>query len=132
MCARTLQIIPTVLVLTCSLTHVLIRSKVGSMTSTTAAKKKKTAKKQPPPVKVPITERALIQRLNRKLKADDQRMVWSRGENRWFCVDEGNSNRTSTGAWNGGGSNGAYFRGPQLEQFAREFGVLQPYEELVD
>lgn len=72
--------------------------------------------------KVPVTERALIQRINRRIHDDDlivkksrsARMVQDCGE--YYVLD-----------WR---LNGVILTEIDLEDYAREVGALQPFEEL--
>ena len=75
---------------------------------------------------VPVTMRAIVQRINRKLAADGyRRLKQSRGRpwkyldrevGKWFLVD-GSRNRVERTHVN-------------PEQFAKELGVLQPWEHV--
>jgi hypothetical protein len=73
--------------------------------------------------KIPVTMRALIQRINRKLAADDERIVAARNERvrtdfgEWYVVDT----RTHRGA------NSTHV---DPEALARELGVLKPWEQV--
>jgi hypothetical protein len=77
-----------------------------------------------PDGKVPVSLRAIVQRINRKLAANDEIMKKTRGERwrgelgDWYIVDF----RTNT------------IVGPHVvpAEEARERGVLKPYEEIVD
>ncbi|MGA9061072.1 MAG: hypothetical protein WB341_05315 [Terracidiphilus sp.] len=73
------------------------------------------------PEKVKITEKALYQRINRKLKANDEILKRSRG--RWatelgdyYVVDVGTS--------------GVVSKDVDIEAYGRKLGVLRPYEAL--
>jgi hypothetical protein len=74
--------------------------------------------------KVPVSLRAVIQRLNRKLAADDEVLKKARGQ-RWqsdlgdYYIVNANNNMLVGGHIN-------------PEEEARERGVLKPYEEVVD
>ena len=79
------------------------------------------AKKEP--TKVPITERALIQRINRKLKEDDRIMKAARAGTRaeqevgrYYLINS--RNHVVDGHCD-------------LEEYGRDLGVLAPYEKLV-
>ena len=75
---------------------------------------------------VPVTTRAIVQRINRKLAADGyRRLKQSRGRpwkyldrdvGKWFLVD-GSRNRVERTHVN-------------PEEFAKELGVLQPWERV--
>jgi hypothetical protein len=77
-----------------------------------------TAKKQ----RVPITERALVQRINRKLKADGERLIKARGSQTatsfgdWYIVDEQRNVIASQRV--------------DPETLARKIGALRPWEAL--
>jgi len=70
--------------------------------------------------KVPVTERALVQRINRKLKQDWKRLCTGRNESsylgRYYVVD---THRNTV----------LNFR-IELETYARDLGVLQGWEAL--
>lgn len=71
--------------------------------------------------KVPVTERALLQRLNRKLAADGQAVRSARGEaakhmGRFFTLDWRQTAVTGTNV--------------DIEELGRELEVLQPWERL--
>jgi hypothetical protein len=74
-------------------------------------------------IKIPVTMRALIQRINRKLAADDEKIVAARNERvrmdygDWYVVDT----RTHRGA------NSTHVDPKAL---ARELGVLKPWEQV--
>ena len=75
--------------------------------------------------KVPVTERALIQRINRVLRKQDMVLKTARG---WrMHVDMGHYYVVNTRI------NGvmAHYKNCNPEALARELGVLQPYEEMV-
>lgn len=72
--------------------------------------------------RVPVTPRALAQRINRKLKEKDQGLKATRGD-RWrhelgdyYIVDVS--------------ANAIVRKDVNLEKFGRQLGVLQPFEEL--
>jgi hypothetical protein len=73
--------------------------------------------------KVPVTERALIQRVNRKLWHDDEMVKTSRG-----ARAELDLGRHYIVNWR---INGLTHRNIDLEDWGRELGVLRDYEELV-
>jgi len=72
--------------------------------------------------KVPVSERALIQRINRKLRAEDETLKTARGERaeqefgRFYIV---NFNRNFVVA-----------KGCDPEELGRELGVLSEYERV--
>ncbi len=72
--------------------------------------------------KVPISERALIARINRKLKPDSERLKKLRGDRglmdlgRYYIIDLKNGLLTQANV--------------DLEETARSMGVLQPWERL--
>jgi hypothetical protein len=75
--------------------------------------------------KVPVSERALVQRINRKLAdkqwqmkvlAEDSR--WSRDLGRYFVLDKATNSITA--------------RRCDIEAWANDLGVMKPYEELRD
>jgi len=71
--------------------------------------------------RVPITEKALYQRINRKLKADDEVLKRARGRlattlGDYYTVDLQR--------------NCIMLKDIDLEDYGRELGVLQPYETL--
>jgi hypothetical protein len=74
--------------------------------------------------RVPVSERALIQRLNRKMWHDDLMIRTTRGGR--AEIDLG---RHYVLNWR---INGIAGKDIDLEDYGREFGVLQPYEYLAD
>lgn len=70
--------------------------------------------------KVPVTERALIQRINRVLAKDDKVLKASRNSDpstgRYFIIDVNINGITATNC--------------DLEALGRELEVLKPFEEL--
>jgi hypothetical protein len=72
---------------------------------------------------VPVTERALIQRINRALRQDDQILRQARGEHarrelgNFYIVDVGRNFLAAQHV--------------DLEALARELGVLKAYEHIV-
>jgi hypothetical protein len=79
--------------------------------------------------KVSVSERALLQRTNRKLKAKDQRVCIARGF--WadgFYHEDTNLGRFYTVDVH---RNAVVDTHVDLEQLAREAGALKPWEELV-
>jgi hypothetical protein len=72
--------------------------------------------------KIKITERALYQRINRRLKRDGERLQTARSQ----------STELSVGRYyivNGDG-NYILHQHVDLEAWGREFGVIQPWEQL--
>ena len=80
------------------------------------------AKRKGPKVK--ITTRALLQRINRKLDSDQEKLHTSRGEQayqdvgRYYIINYYNNSITASGV--------------DPEALGRELGVLKAYEEVVD
>jgi hypothetical protein len=74
--------------------------------------------------KVPVSERALIQRLNRKIWHDDLMVKTTRGGR--AEIDLG---RHYVLNWR---INGITYKNIDLKDYGREYGVLAPYERLVD
>ena len=74
--------------------------------------------------KVKITTRALLQRINRKLDSDQEKLCTSRGERayqdvgRYYIVNYYNNSIAGTDV--------------DPEKLGRELGVLKGYEEVVD
>jgi hypothetical protein len=75
--------------------------------------------------KIPITKRALIQRINRKLKPQYERMQSCRRNSRWwrdlgdlYVVDTYRNAIRNTHV--------------DVEKYAREIGVLQPFEQVTE
>jgi hypothetical protein len=77
--------------------------------------------------KVPVSERALIQRLNRKMRDDDLMVRTTRPGTR----AEFDLGRHYVVNWR---INGIIAGGKNidLEDYGREYGVLHPYERLAD
>jgi hypothetical protein len=73
---------------------------------------------------IPISERALIQRLNRKLQAQDQKLKTARGwrmqshAGRFYVIN-------SRHGW-------VEAKNIDLEEWGRERGALHPWEQLAD
>lgn len=86
--------------------------------------------KQQKAQKVPVSERALIQRINRKLKGDDQKLCAARGTwdgptwhpnsdlGRYYIIDISRNFLVSSNV--------------DLEDYGRELKVLAPWEELAE
>jgi hypothetical protein len=73
--------------------------------------------------KIPLTKRALIQRINRKLKGQDERLQACRRNSRWwrdlgdyYIVDLDRNSIAATHI--------------DFQKYASEIGVLQPFEEV--
>lgn len=76
------------------------------------------------PIKSPVTKRALVQRINRKLAAKGEKLIATRGE---IAQSElGDFYRVSVD----GGTITAKHIEP--EKLGRELGVLKPYEVLTE
>jgi hypothetical protein len=75
---------------------------------------------------VQVTERAIFARLSRKLKKEGQTLHRCRRDSRWFN-DMGPYYTVDIG------SNSVVDRGfSDLDEWAREIGVLKPYEQMVN
>jgi hypothetical protein len=74
--------------------------------------------------KVPVTSRALIQRINRKLAADGEVLKASRGMQAFLDVGDHYVLDISM--------NAVVRKNLDIEQFGRSLGVLKPYEGLAD
>ncbi len=75
--------------------------------------------------KVPITPRAVIQRINRKIKPEHQRLRMCRQNSRWW-KDLGDHYIVDLDA------NLIRHSHVDPEAYGRELGVVQPFEEVVD
>jgi hypothetical protein len=73
-------------------------------------------------VKIGVSVKALVARINRKLKPDDEKLHRSRSPRMVIDVGEYYVVRWPVG--------GVVLDHLDLEDYARELGVLQPYEEL--
>lgn len=71
--------------------------------------------------RIPVTTRALIQRINRKLAADGQKLRATRGQ---VQSERGDFYRVDT-------RRNIVIGYPDIESLGRELKVLQEYEELV-
>ena len=82
-------------------------------------------------MKVIITERALYQRINRRLKQNDEKLCTARGESiqnelgRFYTVETGQHVRPDRAM-----SSGVVYVHVNLETLAQKLGVIQPWEEL--
>ena len=82
--------------------------------------------------RIKITERALFQRVNRKLKQDGQKLCTAHSESakqqlgRFYVVQTGENAGTKRGAV----SSGVVHMNVDLEKLAQKLGVIQPWEEL--
>ena len=74
------------------------------------------------PDKVPVSLGAVLQRINRKLKDDGQKLKPARSVRMMQEVGAYYVLDTS--------SNGILHKGVNVEKFAREAGVLEPWEEV--
>ena len=74
-------------------------------------------------MKVPVSERAVIQRINRKIRADDLQLKVARGQQMKLDVHGHyyvlNTRINGVCAWS---------KGLDLAAYAREVGALAPYE----
>jgi hypothetical protein len=112
--------------LMCSLTQLLICPMMPLMRNhkvSGAAVQRARPTAQAPGSKVPITERALIQRINRKLATDDKRLLVSKPSSRW--LDTTGRHYMVDVATN---SNVDYH--VDVEALGRELKVLKDWEEL--
>jgi len=81
--------------------------------------------------RVKITERALIQRINRKLKQDGEKLCTARSDStreqlgRFYVVETGQHVRPKRAT-----SAGLVHSDVDLEKLGRKLGVMQPWEEL--
>jgi len=82
-----------------------------------------------PGLKVPVGERTLIARINRKLRDDDDPAAAE-----VLKKSRGDRAREQVGNYYVVTQSGGYMVHPDvdLEEFARKLGVLKPYEELAD
>ena len=76
-----------------------------------------------PPTSVPVTVRALLQRVNRRLRADDQKLVTARGER--VRTELGNYYLLDTAR------NRIIEQHVDLGELAREVGALAGHESVV-
>ncbi len=76
------------------------------------------------PIKCPVTKRALVQRINRKLAVKGEKLIATRGEIAQFELGE--FYRVSVA----GGTITSKHVEP--EKLGRELGVLKPYEVLTE
>jgi hypothetical protein len=82
------------------------------------------AKPKPKAIKMKVTTRALVQRINRKLANENQKLCATRGERSraefgdYYIVNLHSGNVTS---WR-----------INPDEMARQLGVLRPYEEAID
>jgi hypothetical protein len=81
--------------------------------------------------KVPVTERALIQRINRRLKQDGEKLCAARGEGvqqrlgRFYVVETGHHVRPKNHL-----SSGVVHTDVDVEKLAAKLGLLKPWEML--
>jgi len=70
--------------------------------------------------KIPISKRALVQRINRHLRKQNEALRGKRGENtgEYYLVDLGRNTVVQDGV--------------PIEKLGRELGVLKPFERLED
>jgi hypothetical protein len=73
--------------------------------------------------KVPVTERALMARINRKLSHDDEVLKKCRPDSQWYH-DLGDYYGVDLRR------NAVVYQHRGLEEFGRELGVLRDFEEL--
>jgi hypothetical protein len=83
-----------------------------------------TKKKPPPKERVPVSLRAVIQRINRKLSPEEKVLKIARSQRTadvmgWYYTIDAN------GGW-------VIRKWVDIKQFAHELGVLKPWEELED
>jgi hypothetical protein len=83
--------------------------------------------------RIKITERALFQRINRKLAQDGEKLCTARGESaseemgRFYVVETGQHVRPKRYA-----ASGVVYTHVKLEELGRKLGVIKPWEELAD
>lgn len=93
--------------------------------------------------KVPVSRRALIQRINRKLEKDNQQMRTPRSEGDWVHTGGAPVRGGPRRASGGRAAVGNYFvvdfnrnnlvhTNVDIVEFGRKLGVLQPWERLAD
>ncbi|MGA3020308.1 MAG: hypothetical protein ABSF62_24575 [Bryobacteraceae bacterium] len=79
--------------------------------------------------RIKITERALFQRVNRKLNQDGEKLCTARSDSarqqlgRFYVVETGQQPKRAA-------SSGVAHVNVDLEKLARKLGVIQPWEEL--
>lgn len=82
-------------------------------------------------IRIRITERALFQRINRKLKQDGEKLCTARTDSakeqlgRFYVVETGQHARPKRAV-----SSGVVHTDVDLEKLGRKLGVIQPWEEL--
>lgn len=87
--------------------------------------------KKQPSTRIKITERALFQRVNRRLKQDGEKLCTARSDSakeqlgRFYVVETGQYARPKRAA-----SSGVVYTDINLEKLAQKLGVIEPWEEL--
>ena len=90
-----------------------------------------TTTKRATPTKVTVSERALCQRINRRLKQDGEKLCTARSEStkeqlgEYYVVETGRAVYPKTPM-----SSGVVYTDVDLVKLGRKLGVLQPWEDL--